>query len=50
MSNERGSATVLVLAMLGVLAVFAISNALVLHHLRAELRQVEHRQAAKYAR
>jgi len=49
MKNERGSATVLVLTLLALLMAFAIGNSLVLHHLQADLKRVEHHQLEKYA-
>ena len=49
MRNERGSATLLVITLLTLLMAFAIGNSVVLHHLRAELKRVEHHQLEKYA-
>ena len=48
MRNERGTATLLVLTLLALLLACAVGNSLVLHHLRAELKQVERHQLEKY--
>jgi type II secretory pathway component PulK len=42
--NERGSATILVMVLLGVLALYAVSNAMVIRQLRMELQRTEERQ------
>ena len=47
MKSERGSATLLVLTLVGVLSALVMANAMVIHHLRAELRQIDHQQQAR---
>jgi hypothetical protein len=46
--GERGSATILVLALLAIMAVFLTSNQRVLHNLKREVRLVEEKQLKKF--
>ena len=46
--EERGSATILVLALLALMTVFLTVNQLVLHNLKRELRLVEQKQLKKF--
>lgn len=47
--NERGSAMILVMALLAIMTIYLVSNGVVLNQLRAELKQIEHRQQLKFA-
>lgn len=47
-NSERGSATILVLALLAIMAVLLSANQLVLHNLKRELRLVEQQQLKKF--
>ena len=46
--GERGSATILVLALVAIMMVFVTANQLVLHNLKRELRIVEQKQLKKF--
>lgn len=46
--RERGSATILVLALVAIMMVFLTANQLVLHNLKRELRLVEQKQLKKF--
>ena len=46
--GERGSATVLVLALVAMMMAFLTANQLVLHNLKRELRIVEQKQLKKF--
>lgn len=46
--REGGSATILVLALLAIMAVFLTSNQRVLHSLKREVRLVEEKQLKKF--
>ena len=46
--SARGSATVLVLALVAIMMVFLTANQLVLHNLKRELRLVEQKQLKKF--
>lgn len=46
--REAGSATILVLALLALMAVFLTANQLVLHNLKREVRLVEQKQLKKF--
>lgn len=46
--RESGSATILVLALLAIMAVFLTSNQRVLHNLKREVRLVEEKQLKKF--
>ena len=46
--SERGSATILILALLAIMAVLLSANQIVLHNLKRELRLVEHQQLKKF--
>jgi len=44
MRNERGSATLLMLTLVAILAVMVVVNGNVIHQLRQELRRIDHHQ------
>lgn len=46
--SARGSATILVLALVAIMMVFLTANQLVLHNLKRELRLVEQKQLKKF--
>lgn len=46
--GERGSATILVLALVAIMMVFLTSNQRVLHSLKREVRLVEQQQLKKF--
>ena len=46
--SESGSATILILALLALMAVLLSANQLVLHNLKRELRLVEQQQLKKF--
>lgn len=46
--SARGSATILVLALVAIMMVFLAANQLVLHNLKRELRLVEQKQLKKF--
>lgn len=46
--RERGSATILVLALVAIMMVFLTANQRVLYHLKREVRLVEQQQLKKF--
>lgn len=46
--RERGSAVLVVLAVLTLITLYVLSNTLVLHHLKADLKLVEKQQLKKF--
>ena len=46
--GERGSATILVLALVAIMMVFLTANQLVLHNLKRELKIIEQKQIKKF--
>ena len=46
MRNERGSATLVVVTLVAILAVMVVVNGNVIHQLRQELRRIDHNTTA----
>lgn len=46
--HQRGSATILVLALLAIMVVFLSANQIVLHNLKRDVRLVEQKQLKKF--
>ena len=48
MRNERGSATLVMVTLVAILAVMVIVNGNVIHQLRQELRRIDHKQQQRF--